>query len=133
MSRNTFEIPRRLLIGLKRVLYMPYLPAELAEELGVEEPLINRYINAGAPTVDYEGELMIVGTEFVKWIEAVKKKRRNPMEPGQAFCLRCNKPVEMLGPLTVKAETPYATIMAGTCAECRGVVCRARAKEAEAA
>lgn len=130
MDTNQLTFPRRLTIGLKRVLHMPYLPGELAEELGVKEPLINRYVDAGAPTVEHEGELMIVGTEFVTWVKEIKEKHRQPLQDGQAFCLSCNKAVEMVGPLKVKAVTALGVIMGGTCAECHGEVCRARSKEA---
>jgi hypothetical protein len=113
---------------------MEYKPSELAAEIGCHVDTIYRsYIPAGAPhRRDARGQIWIVGKEFAEWARAVFSKKSHSLTDGQAWCLQCNQPVEMVGPLEVKPTNQYLELVSGRCSECGCVVNRARARsEAE--
>ena len=120
---------REQLIKLKRLLYMQYRPAEIAEEIGVTVDTIYRsYIPAGAPhKKDNRGNIWIVGTEFTEWAKEYHDQKRSPknvLKDGQAWCMNCKKAVTILDP-KIKRVNRYIAMIQGTCETCGRKVNRA--------
>ena len=116
----------------RRLLHMRYRPGELAEELGCSVRMIyRRYIPAGCPCErDQAGHLWIIGDKFRDWMLAVQREAvaegRAKLAEGQAYCMICERAVEMEGPFEIRPVNPYMELVTGRCAECGAVVCRGR-------
>ena len=50
------------------------------------------------------------------------KSNRHPTQDGQAWCLRCNKVVEMVGPLSTRETINRMGLVTGKCSICGGIV-----------
>jgi hypothetical protein len=110
------------IIRLQRFLDMLYRPNEIAEELGVHPDTVYRsYLPAGLPHVrDKQGNIWIHGPEFVAWAKATitrKKKERAGLPPGQAWCMKCSAPVEIVSP-RVRTLNRYLDLVQGRCPRC---------------
>jgi hypothetical protein len=125
------RIPRSVIVRLGRLLRMEYRPAELAEELGCGADTIYRhYLPAGCPhRRDERGHIWIVGTDFAEWVRATLKQGKTPMTEGEAYCLKCNRPVNMKGRLEVEPVNYYLELVKGECPACGTTVNRARARK----
>ena len=109
-----------------------YRPSELAEVLDCHVDTVYRsFIPAGCPhTRDSHGHIWIVGTEFAQWArDMMASQKRTPLADGEAYCMKCNKPVQMTGPITVRPTSHHLELVTGTCPDCGTTVNRARARE----
>ena len=120
------------IVKLVRLMDMMYRPKELAEEIGVSVDTVYRsYLPAGCPHQrETSGEIWINGLDFQAWVremQANKKRGKNhtPMPENQAFCMRCDKPVEMISPRVIH-RTRNMELLQGRCAVCGCKVNRAR-------
>ncbi len=101
------QLSRPQIIKLSRLLHMKYRPSEIAELIGVNADTVYRsYLQNGCPLErDEKGRIWIIGTEFKKWAEEEIAERKNkvhePMPSDQAWCMKCNKRVEMINPQLV--------------------------------
>ena len=87
------------------------------------------YYSANTPQErDAQGHIWIIGTEFAKWAREAVSSEHTTLADGEAYCLKCNKPVKMKGKITVKPTNRYLELMTGHCPECNSVVNRARAR-----
>lgn len=118
------------IIRLARLLDMLYKPAELAEELEIHVDTIYRsYIPAGLPIIrDAKNNYWIHGLAFIAWARQTvtqKKKKRVGLPDGYAWCLVCNRSVEMQAP-RVRTVNRYLELLQGTCPHCGRTVNRGR-------
>ncbi len=117
------------LFRLSRLLDMQYKPGEIASELGISVDTFTRsYIPAGAPvTVDLKGKIWVNGLAFATWardyLASRKNKARGKMLPGEAFCFRCRKVIE-IQKLKRKPANRYSCLVSGSCPVCGGKVAR---------
>lgn len=124
------------IVKLGRFMDMMYKPSEIAEEIGVNIDTVYRtYLPAGCPYVEDErGRYWIHGPAFVAWArETISKKkiRRHPLAEDQAWCMKCNRPVEMKRPRPVY-QNKYLTIVQSACPHCKTKVNRAMKNRADA-
>jgi hypothetical protein len=120
------------IVRLSRLLDMLYKPAEIADEIGVHPDTVYRsYIPAGCPTiVDGHGKVWIHGPAFVAWAQQTitqRRANRHPLEPGQAWCMRCNCPVDLIDPV-VKSSNHYVELLQSTCPLCGTQINRIRSR-----
>lgn len=121
---------RGLVNRISRLLHMRYTIREIADELQVEPRQIRRYLSNGAPCeVDDKGHVWVIGTQFRDWVNDVRESRKNPLGPGQAYCLRCNAVATMIGPLsTVRVRKTRFQVLMGKCAVCGAKVTRGQSR-----
>lgn len=117
------------IIKLSRLLDMLYKPSEIAEEIGVTQDTVYRsYLPAGLPHVrDEQDHVWIHGPAFIAWARETisqRKSKRKGLGENQAWCMRCNQPVEMNRPKVVH-QNRYIRIMQSACPHCKTKVNRA--------
>lgn len=121
------------IIRLGRILDMMYKPTELAQEIGVTPDTIYRsYLMAGLPHIRDRKGIWIHGPAFVSWArQTITKHRRirSGLPESQAWCMKCNSPVEMIDP-KIKYTNRYIEILQSKCPQCERLVNRARARSA---
>lgn len=120
---------RENIIKLQRLLNMNYKPAEIAAEIDVNIDTVYRsYLPAGAPHErDKNGNIWIHGVSFREWaytIAGARKRKKYDLKAGEGWCMRCNRPVEILNP-RIKSVNRYISMNQGTCPKCGGKVNRA--------
>ncbi len=99
-EENTIELRGRLdgrkRNRLKRLLNMLYTPREISDEVGFSlEQVYRVYIPLGCPHErDSRRHIWINGREFRSWYQDIYSKIK--LEVGEAFCLTCRRPVEMV-------------------------------------
>lgn len=118
------------IVRLGRLLDMLYRPAEIADEIGVTVDTVYRsYLPAGLPsTRDNKGNIWIHGTAFASWARETitrKKNRRQPLLEGQAWCVRCNQPVDMRSP-TIRPLNRVIELEISRCPHCGTTISRGR-------
>lgn len=117
---------------LRGLLHMEYTPGELAEELQCHRSYIRYAIAHGCPSRrDGNGHWWIVGDEFAAWYQAVIKRQKRSLEPGEAYCLRCRDVVQMPADYQVKQLNAKAEVIQGVCPRCGTVVNRFRRVEGQ--
>ncbi len=122
---------------LKRLLNMQYKLTELAGELGITTDTIYRsYIPAGMPcTKDERGHYWVNGKAFYEWAMAYvttrDRKPKKPMDPDQAYCMRCNQVIRIVNKRVYQANFSGIAKVTGRCPVCEGKVSRFIRKEAE--
>jgi len=122
------------IVKLTRLLDMLYRPSEIAEEIGVAQDTVYRsYLPAGLPHIrDAEGHVWIHGPAFISWARETishKKKTRHALPEKQAWCLKCNQPVELISP-KIKIINRYIELLQAPCPLCHTKVNRARSRHA---
>lgn len=123
------KIPRTLIIRLPRLMEMQYTVAEIACELACSPTTVRTLLVHGCPHQrDDNNRVWIVGTDLAQWATATLQRNRQPLEPDQAWCCRCNRAVTMVGPLSVRPSTAHLELVSGTCATCGTPVNRGRAR-----
>jgi len=114
---------------LDRLLDMLYKPGEIAAELDISVlTFVRSYVPAGAPVViDSKGKMWINGQAFATWARAYLASKNNQprgkMKPGEAFCFRCRKVVEMQR-VKRKPVTNLRVMVSGICPVCGGKLSR---------
>jgi RNase P subunit RPR2 len=122
------HLRREIIIRLGRLLEMRYRPSELADEIGCHVDTVYRsYIPAGCPhTRDETGHIWIVGTEFAEWAREVNSREGVTLEDGEAYCLKCEQPIQISDPITVRPTNRHLELLSGACPQCGTTVNRAR-------
>ena len=123
---------------LRHLLYMKYKPTEIANELGVSvETVYRNYIPAGAPHErDGSGHVWIVGTTFAEWARDYLSARRSrpklTMRENDAYCLHCNKVVNMVNKTRKGINKRGVVLYSGKCPDCKGKLSRLVKRESAA-
>lgn len=107
------------------LLPMRYKPAELADELHVTAATVRGWVNHYGLPHERGGhdEIWIVGTKCAQWIDALRKgRRRSRLQPGEAFCFNCDKPVSYVNP--TEKVLGNRVLISAECASCGRAVNR---------
>lgn len=116
-------VPRTAKLRANGLLDMMYTPAELADELGLDQrDIYRRLIPAGMPHErDDNGHIWLHGPTIAQWMRSLGGKRP-PLGPGQGYCLRCRAAVEMVNPTLVRRGR--FNILQAPCPICGATVSR---------
>ena len=92
-----------IIVRAPHLLNLDHSPQELADELGVAVRTVRAWAQQGMPhTRDATQHLWINGRAFAQWVTQVRSVRPHVrMGPGEAFCLRCKRPVPLEHPRPV--------------------------------
>ena len=120
------------IVKLSRLLNMLYKPSEIADEIGVSTDTVYRcYLPAGLPhTRDRKGNIWIHGPAFVSWARETisqKKSKRHGLPDDHAWCMKCNRAVELIHARIVFSNR-YIEIVQAHCPDCSTLINRAQAR-----
>ena len=104
---------------------MLYTVRELSEAIGVADRTLRDWLFAGAPHFyDQKGHIWIDGREFADWVAGLRKpKRERKLNDHEAYCMRCNRVVEMVNP-TVNVIRGNLLVRKGKCPHCQCTINR---------
>jgi len=121
------KIPNSVIVRVTGLLPMLYKPSELADDLHMPERTLRDWLaKFGAPhSRDRSGCIWINGIEFSAWVETVRRQKKTTrLQPGQAYCLRCKQPVDLVDPDCVVQRAGAPKRIKATCPQCGGTVYR---------
>lgn len=96
-----------------------YTVAELAEETGVTEQTVRRWLKAGMVAIDTQRPTYILGEAATDFLKAQQAKAKRPMKLYQLLCLSCKKPCTPLGMLAdYTPQSPVGGRLSALCSEC---------------
>ena len=113
------KIPHSAIVVAPGLLPMYYSTGELSAELKVPRKTIILWIKNGLPYMrDNQNHIWIVGSECAIWIEAMRKAglKKTTLTDGEAFCFRCQKPVEIQNQHTQSVSGQF--LLSGNCPLC---------------
>ncbi len=119
------KLPHAVIVRAPGLLPMQYTVRELADELGMPERTLRDWLLLGAPhTRDRLGHIWVDGQAFVAWVSNQRKKdTRVRLQPGEGYCMNCNRIVMMIDP-TIHPLNGKLVYIHGVCPHCHGKVSR---------
>jgi hypothetical protein len=119
------KLPHAVIVRAPGLLPMLYKVHELADELSMPERTLRDWLYHGAPhTRDPLGHIWINGQEFGTWVSSQRKKAPGTrLQPGEGYCMNCNRIVMMLHP-TYRPSSGKLVYIQGVCPHCSGKVSR---------
>lgn len=106
-------------------IHRSYTVEEVARRLNVHKNTVRGWIRGGLPTIDARRPTLITGSELRRFLEAKKKKCKQPCAPGEFYCVRCRAPK---APAEAKADyipiTSSSGNLRGLCPECGTLIHR---------
>ncbi|HEY4689649.1 MAG TPA: hypothetical protein VIK33_10080 [Anaerolineae bacterium] len=105
------------------LLDMLYTPAEMADELGIQQrDVYEKLLPAGLPHQrDETGHLWLHGPEVAHWVRTLRAGRRL-LGDNEAYCLKCRAVVRLVRPKRVKRGK--FTLLQALCPTCGTTVNR---------
>ena len=119
------KLPHSVIVKAPGLLPMLYTVRELADELSMPERTLRDWLHHGAPhTRDRLGHIWVDGQAFTAWVSSQRKKDpRVRLQPGEGYCMNCNRTVIMLHPIRRPSSGKLVYIQ-GVCPHCHGKVSR---------
>lgn len=118
---NSVRLTQTIIVKANGLLPMEYKLSEIAEKLDMNPHTLSDWTTTGVPhRHDSRGHIWIIGTEFSQWVEETRKQKDNTkkkLTDGQAYCMRCRKPVDLQNPVIVPAQGRLIYIK-GLCPHC---------------
>ena len=98
---------------------MLYTVSEMAAALGVPERTLRDCLEAGAPhDREQNARIWIHGRKFAGWIAEMRTPLKGrKLKDDEAYCMRCNKAVQMTD-ISTKAMQGKLILIRGTCPNC---------------
>lgn len=117
-------MPKR--VSLRRIRKnQTYSVAELAEETGVTEQTVRRWIKAGMVPIDDKRPTYILGEAASEFLKAQQAKAKRPMALTELLCMTCRKPRTPLGGMA--DYTPHSALggrLSALCCACEREIYR---------
>lgn len=109
---------------------MLYTVRELADELSMPERTLRDWLHHSVPhTRDRLGHIWIDGQAFIAWVACQRKKdTRVKLQPGEGYCMNCNRVVMMIHP-TRRPSSGKLVYIQGVCPHCNGKVSRGACRD----
>jgi hypothetical protein len=119
------KLPHAVIVKAPGLLPMLYKVRELADELSTPERTLRDWLHHGAPhTRDRLGHIWVDGQAFIAWVASQRKKNtRARLQPGEGYCMNCNRVVMMIHP-TRRPSSGKLVYIQGVCPHCNGKVSR---------
>jgi hypothetical protein len=113
------QLPHSTIIKSPGLLPMLYTVSEISTALDVAERTLRDWLYAGAPhTRDSRGHIWINGRQFADWVTSLRRpKRARKLGDDEAFCMRCNKAVQMTE-VSTKPIQGKLILIRGKCPDC---------------
>jgi hypothetical protein len=119
------KLPHAVIVKAPGLLPMLYTVRELANELSMPERTLRDWLVHSAPhTRDRLGHIWIHGQTFANWVAGQRKKvPRARLNPGEGYCMVCNRAVKIVQP-SRRPSVGRLVYIQGLCPHCNGKVSR---------
>ncbi len=113
-------------VNARRVkIHRSYAVDEAARLLDVHKNTVRSWIKSGLPTVDERRPILILGRSLSNFLRNRRTRRRQPCQPDQLYCFRCQAPKRPTGLVAEYIPiTPTSGNLRATCEDCSTVMYR---------
>jgi excisionase family DNA binding protein len=102
-----------------------YTVAEVAALLGVARNTVRKWIKDGLPLATDRRPFLIRGCDLKAFLDRRVVSRKQPLGPGQIFCVACRAPKRPAGDMAdYAARGPNCGTLIGICPDCHRVIRR---------
>jgi excisionase family DNA binding protein len=112
--------------NIRRVkIHRTYTQSEAGKLLGVHKHTVGRWIASGLPLIERKRPYLIHGADLKTFL-AARQPRKQPLRPGEMYCLPCRAPKRPAGDMAdlVHRSATTGTII-GICPTCERFMHRA--------
>ena len=113
------RLPHSAIVKSPGLLPMLYTVSEISAALDLVERTLRDWLSVGAPhSRDPRGHIWINGREFADWIANMRApKRKRKLRDDEAFCMHCNRVVQMTE-ISTKPMQGKLILIRGKCPDC---------------
>lgn len=112
-------------------IHRSYTVEDVAHSFGTHKNTVRAWVKAGLPTCDNKRPKLILGRDLAAFLQARRKKNKQPCQPGEIYCVRCRIPKRPAGDMA-EYQATSATFgnLIGICPDCDPMMFR-RANKAK--
>jgi len=113
------RLPHSVIVKSPGLLPMLYTVHELSDAIGIPERTLRDWLaDEALNTRSEQDQIWVNGRVFANWVASMRKpKRDRKLKDHEAYCMRCNRIVEMLDPTTNFVRGKLIVIR-GKCPNC---------------
>jgi hypothetical protein len=78
-------------------IHRSYTVEEIAKLFGIHKNTVRRWVKDGLATIDDKRPMLILGHVLVAFLQARRAKNKQPLKPGELYCVRCRSPKSPAG------------------------------------
>jgi hypothetical protein len=105
--------PRRIKI------HRSYTVGETARLFGAHKNTVRAWLRDGLKPIDQRRPVLIQGGQLASYVDARRKRRRQPCRPGELFCFLCRMPkAPAAGMADYLPVTPSSGNLMARCSDC---------------
>jgi len=105
--------PRRVKI------HRSYTVGEVARMLQAHKNTVRAWLRDGLKPIDQRRPVLIQGGQLASYVDARRKRRRQPCRPGEFYCFRCRMPkAPAAGLADYLPVTPSSGNLTARCSDC---------------
>jgi hypothetical protein len=105
--------PRRLKV------HRSYTVGEVARMLEAHKNTVRAWLRDGLTPIDQRRPVLIQGRQLASYVDARRKRRRQPCRPGELYCFRCRVPkAAAAGTADYLPVTPSSGNLMARCSDC---------------
>ena len=73
-------------------IHRNYTVEAAAVLFGVHRNTVRNWVKAGLPTIDDKRPILILGSEYRRFLQVKRTKNKHTCKPNEFFCVRCKAP-----------------------------------------
>jgi hypothetical protein len=105
--------PRRVKV------HRSYTVGEVARMLEAHKNTVRAWLRDGLTPIDQRRPVLIQGRQLASYVDARRKRRRQPCRPGEFYCFRCRMPkAAAAGTADYLPVTPSSGNLMARCSDC---------------
>ena len=105
--------PRRVKV------HRSYTVGEVARVLGAHKNTVRAWLRYGLDPIDQRRPVLIQGAQLASYLDARRKRWRQPCRPGEFYCFRCRMPkAAAAGTADYLPVTPSSGNLMARCSDC---------------
>lgn len=102
-----------------------YTVDETARLFGIHKNTVRNWLSHGLPAITDQRPTLILGADLILFLKSKRKKNRQPLQPGEMYCLKCRLPVRPAGELAeIIDDLETSANLRGICPSCESLIHR---------
>ena len=111
----TGRYPNHRLVKIHR----NYTVEEISRLLGRHKNTVRSWLRDGLDTIDDKRPALVLGATLVEFLKERRRRNKQPLKPGEIYCVRCRGPVEPAGDIADCIQlTDLIGNLRGICPRC---------------
>lgn len=106
-------------------IHRNYTVEEIAHLFGKHKNTVRNWLRDGLETIDDRRPALVLGSTLVEYLRKRRGQHKQPLKPGEIYCLKCRIPVEPAGRMADCIQTTgLAGNLRGICPHCNSLIHR---------